>query len=374
MRSVYLRGVDAPRNPRIFRKRVKPPGMMIGPGEVVAVRMSDERFVGRGFYSPRSVIGVRILDREEDGPPIDAAWFRLRIEAAAAKRDVLRDVTNSWRVVHAEGDGLSGLVIDRYDDIFVVEVGARGMFEHLDAIEDALDGRVVVRAAERVQAIEGFSVRDPRSAPARAVVVEHGISFDVDCRGGHKTGFFLDQRDARAEVALLADGRSVLDLCCYTGGFALNAARGGARSVVGIDLDERAVALARENAARNGLDVVFEHADAFDALRGGAGAELVVLDPPKFARTRKDLPAARRRSTDLNAAAFGAVAPGGLLYTFSCTGLFSPDDFMRQVLEGARRAGRKIDVVKETGQPLDHPVAEDCPETRYLAGVLAEVA
>jgi len=191
LRNIYLRGAEAPRNPRIFRKRLRP-ARGIGPGEVVAVRTSDERFVGRAFYNPRSVIAARVLDREELGPPVDGRWFSHRIRAAMDRRASLglAAVTDAWRVVHAEGDGLSGLVIDRYQDLFVVEVACRGMFEHLHEIEDALSGQVVVRADRRVEEIEGFSVRDPRAPAARTVVTEHGLSYHVDAYGGHKYRLF----------------------------------------------------------------------------------------------------------------------------------------------------------------------------------------
>ena len=370
MRNIYLRGAEPPKSPRIFRKRLRP-ARDIGPGEIVAFRMDDERFVGRGFYNPRSVIAGRVLDRDEDGPPIDKRWFARRISAAMERRASLglASVTDCWRVVHAEGDGLSGLVIDRYGDLFVVEVGCRGMFEHLHEIEEALPGRVVVRADRRVEEIEGFSVHDPRAAPARTIVTEHGLRYHVDAYGGHKTGFFLDQREARARVMELAAGKSVLDCCCYTGGFALAAAKGGAGAVTAVDLDEWAIAQGKENAALNefAAEVEFVHADAFDFLRGGPVADLVILDPPKLARTRRELPRARRKSVDLNRLAARAVAPGGFLFTFSCTGLFSEEEYLRQVREAA---GGGISVVEVTGQPADHPVAADCPESRYLTGVL----
>jgi 23S rRNA (cytosine1962-C5)-methyltransferase len=376
MRTIQLRGADAPSNPRIFRKRIRKPEAGVRPGEVVEVRTSEGAFVGRGLYSPKSVIAVRILDREEAGPPIDRRWFEKRISAAADLRTRvlgLEEVTDSWRVVHAEGDSLSGLVIDKYASIAVIDVRARGIFERLDDLEEIVKAeQVVVRADEEVQRIEGFRVEDRRAAPARTIVREHGLRYHVDCRAGHKTGFFLDQRESRAAVSELARGRRVLDLCCYSGGFALQAARGGARSALGVDLDESALELARENATLNGLDVDFEHADAFDFLRGGPEADLIVLDPPKLAANREALPRARRKSVDLNALALGTLAPGGLLFTFSCTGLFSPEDFLGQVREAAARSGRSVRVLRMTGQPPDHPVALSCPETRYLAGLLVQ--
>jgi len=381
VRTLRLKGAEIPRSPRIFAKRLRRPDEPVRPGEEVGVRAEDGTFVGRGFYSPRSVYGVRIYDRRENGPPLDASWLRARVGAAAAlRREVLRleETTDAYRVVHAEGDGLSGLVIDRYADAAVVEVGARGIFERLDDLEEILGDvlgvrRIVVRADPDVEEIEGFRVAARRAEPVRVVVREGPLRFHVDCRGGHKTGFFCDQRESRAEVSRLAKGRRVLDLCCYTGGFALAAAKGGAREVHGVDLDEEAVALACENAALNKLDVPFEHADAFDVLRRGPRADLVVLDPPKLASRREDLPRARRKSVDLNALAFGALGPGGLLFTFSCTGLFSAGEFEGHVREAAARAGRDASILKWTAQPPDHPVDLSCPETRYLNGLLLEV-
>jgi 23S rRNA (cytosine1962-C5)-methyltransferase len=382
VKTVYVRGDDAPRNPRIFRKRIRRPAEGVRPGEEVAVRTEGGTFVGRGFYSPHSVIAVRIYERTERGPPLDRDWLRARVRAAAAlRRDVLRldETTDAYRVVHAEGDGLSGLVIDRYADAAVIEVGARGIFERLDDLEEIVREvlgvrHVVVRADRKAEEAEGFRVAQRRSEPVRAIVREGPLRFHVDCSGGHKTGFFCDQREARALVARLAGGRRVLDLCCYTGGFALAAAKGGAREVLGVDLDEEAVALARENAALNGVDVPFEHADAFDVLRRGPRTDLVVLDPPKLAARREELPRARKKSVDLNALALGVLGATGLLLTFSCTGLFSAEDFEAQAREAAGRAGCEVRVLGQTGQPPDHPVDLFCPETRYLNGLLLAVA
>ncbi|MGQ0613149.1 MAG: class I SAM-dependent rRNA methyltransferase [Planctomycetaceae bacterium] len=379
MRSAFLRSAAAPLNPRIFQKRIRAADPGIRPGEVVALRTSEGAFVGRAFTSPKSVIGARVLDRDEQGPPIDRAWFAERFaQAEALRRDLgIPDVTDAYRVVHAEGDGLSGLVVDRYAEIAVLELGARGMFEHLEEIEGAAREvlgvtRTVVRADADVERIEGFRVLDRHAGQARTVVHERGLAFAVDCRGGHKTGFFVDQREARAEVERLAKGRRVLDLCCYTGGFSLAAARGGAASVRGVDLDEEAVALARENAKRNRARAAFEHADGFDVLRSGAGADLLLLDPPKLASTPRELPRAREKSIDWNVLALRALGPGGLLFTFCCTGLFSAADFLAHLAEASHRADRPARVLRVTGQPPDHPVHLHCPEGRYLTGLLLQ--
>ncbi|MCZ6787681.1 MAG: class I SAM-dependent methyltransferase, partial [Planctomycetota bacterium] len=254
----------------------------------------------------------------------------------------------------------------------------RGMFEHVEGIESCVRellgvDRVVVRADKKVEEIEGFRAFDRRAADVECEIFEHDLRFRVQCSRGHKTGFFVDQREARREVAQLARGRHVLDLCCYTGGCSLAAARGGAKSVRGVDLDEEAIAVARENGRLNSLDVSFEHADAFDTLRAGARADLIVLDPPKLASSPRELGRARAKSIDFNALALEALQPGGLLLTFSCTGLFSSEDFLHHLREASVRAGRPARVLRVTGQPPDHPVHLDCPEGRYLTGVLLEV-
>ena len=380
MRSVFLRGAEAPRNPRIYARRIRRAEAGIRPGEVVAVRTDDGRFVGRAFWSPDSQIGARILDRDEFGPPVDGAWFERRIaDALRLRREVLalEAVTDAYRVAHAEGDGLPALVIDRYADLAVIEVGARGTFEWLEEIEQAVRrvvgvSRVVVTADATAERIEGFRALDRHGAPAETIVRERDLRFHVDAREGHKTGFFCDQREARALVGTLARGLRVLDCCCYTGGFTLAAKRGGARTAHGVDLDEKAIAMAARNAKLNGIDASFEHADAFDVLRSKPEADLIVLDPPKLASTQKALPVARRKSVDLNALALAALPGGGLLFTFSCTGLWSPDDFLGHVREATMRTGRGVRLLRQTGQPPDHPVALDCPEGRYLTGYLLQ--
>ncbi|MHC4952496.1 MAG: class I SAM-dependent rRNA methyltransferase, partial [Planctomycetota bacterium] len=267
MKTIHLGGEKVPRNPRLFSKRIRRAEKGIAPGELVRVVDGDGRFVARAFYSPDSVIAARVVDRDENGPALDRAWWADRFrEALSLRRDVLRlpDCTDAFRVVHAEGDGLSGLIVDKFRGVAVVEVGCRGVFNHMDEIESSLKevldvGTVVVRADEGVEKRERFRANDPHGKPAVTEIKEHGISYRVDARGGHKTGFFCDQREARLLVHQLARGRVVLDCCSYTGGFALNAARGDAASVVAVDLDEWAVQQVRENAERNSLGVGAEH-------------------------------------------------------------------------------------------------------------------
>src|SRR5262249_30983668 len=264
---------------------------------------------------------------------IDEAFFVRRIATAAGlRRDWLNldALTNAFRVVHSEGDGLSGLVVDRFGTNLVIEYFAAGMFRFRSAIQDALlaqfpESRLYWFAEEHVQKQESFDCRPPE-LPEPTVIVEHGMRFRVAPGGKHKTGFFLDQRDNRKALAGFCAGRRVLDLCCNTGGFAVYAkALGGADEVIGIDLDEQALALARQNANLNQARVRFVQADLFAWLRevlpGGQRFDVVVLDPSKQTRDRGEVGFALKRYLDMNRLALQAVAPGGLLLTCSCTGL-----------------------------------------------------
>jgi 23S rRNA (cytosine1962-C5)-methyltransferase len=381
MKSIHLGGAKVPRHPRLFNKRIRRVDDGVLSGELVAVRDADGGFVGRAFYSPESVIAARVVDRDEFGPPLDEQWWTEKIRAAYYMRTKLLKLTHAtdaFRVIHAEGDGLSGLVIDKYRGIAVLEVGCRGIFNHLDEIEAArkkvLDvGTVVVRADEGVERREGFRASDPHGRPAVTDIKEHDIEYRVDGRAGHKTGFFCDQREARLLVHQLAEDRTVIDCCSYTGGFALNAARGGAAKVTAVDLDEWAVDEINQNAERNNLEVEAHHADGFDFLRSGPKADMIIVDPPKWAKDKKALESARRKNIDLNALALQAANPGGLVFSFSCTGLVSAEEFEVQIREAGRKANREARILRRTVQPPDHPVALECPETEYLHGILLQV-
>ncbi len=318
--------------------------------------------------------------------PVTDAWFGAAIrDAVALRRDVLgldRN-TNAYRVVNSEADRLPGLIVDRYADVLSCRVSSLGAYRVFpvirDALKEALQPRVVHVAADpRVAKREGFPIPDGAGDAARATITEGGLSFHVDCARGHKTGFFLDQREARRRVRALASGRRVLDLFCYTGAFALNAARGGARDVLAIDLDEKAVAAARENAARNGLSdaVSIKHEDAFDILRSlrRGRFDLMVLDPAKQGRGRSEVERSLRYYFDLNRLAIGAAPSGGLIVTCSCTGAVREAEFLGMLADAAATAGRAASFLEIAGAPADHPVATDHPEGRYLKRVLMRVS
>lgn len=400
--AVFLR---APTHyPLIYRKRVRRVDDQARPGDLVAVYSDSVSggspdLIGYGYYNPRSEIVVRLV---RWGPQLpDAAfWDGTLARAVHLRRDLLRldEVTTAYRVVHGEADGLPGLVVDRFGDTLSAEVFSLGMYQRCDEILARLarlcgTRHTLVQAGPQVLAQEGFTAPPRPSAelPSSVVVEEFGTRFRVQFAAGHKTGFFCDQRDNRRQLAGYCRGRSVLDLCCYTGGFAIQAARlGGAAEVTGVELDEQPLRLARANAALNQVRPRFIHADVFpfmrDMVRGGRQYDLVVLDPPKLIRSRAELDSGARKYFDLNRLAMQLVRPGGVLLTCTCSGLMSREAFLRIVYAAARQAGapgdetraevvrrpaRTLQLLAQTGAAADHPVAAHCPETEYLQAVWA---
>lgn len=376
-------------HPWVFQKMVeKPPekGPRVPNGAVVDVLDRSGKWVGRGLYNGHSRITLRILTADR-GEMIDAAFFRRRLGAAVTlRRDVLkldRD-TDAYRLVHSEADGLSGLVVDRFGDLVVVEYFAAGMFKQRQVIHDVLlehypDATLYYFAEEHVGKQESFDCRAP-NAPAPVTVTEHGLRFKVSPGGKHKTGFFCDQRDNRRRLAeLCAPGARVLDICCNSGGFAVYAkARGQAGEVVALDLDEAVLKLAAENAKLNKAQVRFVQADLFpwlrDAIPNGDRYDVVILDPAKLTRDRDSVELAMRKYTDMNRLAMQVVKPGGLLLTCSCTGLVSEPDFLEMLRRAAWQAGREAQVLEVRGAGADHPFLSHVPEGRYLKAVFARLS
>lgn len=386
--SLTLRG-GPPVHPYVYSKRVLSAERSVQDGDVVRVLTREGRPCGYGFAHRNSQVAVRMLSYDPEVVP-DEAWLRARLASAEAlRRDVLRlpEVTDAWRVVHAEGDGLSGLVVDRYGRTAVVGLFSLGWFRRGDELGRVLRevlgvDTVVLRADEKTERQEGFQAPPPpRVRPVR--IHEREVAFEVDPAGGHKTGFFLDQRENRARLAALARGRSVFDGMTYTGGFALAAARAGARSVRGMDLDEEAVAQARRNLSLNplpaGSEARFDHGDVFDALRAYVAGpeaerpEVLVVDPAKWARDRAGLGAALAKYRDLNRLALEAVRPGGIVLSCSCSGLVSEEAYLSVVREAALDVRREVRMLAVTGAAPDHPVAGAFPEGRYLKAVFLAV-
>ena len=386
--TVRLKNAWKSSHPWIFQRLVEKPAQRPRPGSIVDVVGVDGGWIGRGFYNGHSRIAIRIL---ETGPDVavDAGWFARKVaEAVALRREVLRldEVSNAWRVFHSEGDGISGLVVDRYDDLIVVGFFSAGAWRHRSEIFDALRAqfpgcRFHSFADEHVQKQESFDYRDTQGTEP-AVITEHGIRFRADPAGAHKTGFFADQRENRQWLSQHVAGKSVLDLCCNTGGFAVYAAARGAREVVGVDIDADVIEIAKGNAKLNmpfadGVRPRFVQADIFpwlrDAANNGERFDVVILDPAKMTRDRDQVIPALKKYLDMNKLALGVVKPGGLFATFSCTGLVSEEQFLDMLRRAAFYAGRTVQVLKVAGAGPDHPFLANVPESRYLKAVFCRV-
>ncbi len=381
--AVRLKNAWRSSHPWIFQKLVDKPPQKPKPGTIVDVFGVDGDWVGRGFYNGHSRIAVRILETDPD-VQVDAAWFHAKIaQAVSLRREVLKlnATTDAWRVVHAEGDGLSGLVVDRYGDLIVVEFFAAGMFRHREWIYDALRAqfpgcRFHSFADEHVQKQESFDFHNTAGTEAE-VITEYGVKFRADPAGAHKTGFFADQRENRQWLSQHVEGKTVLDLCCNTGGFAVYAAARGATEVMGVDIDQDVIAIAKGNARLNNVRPKFVQADIFPYLRDAAARgdayDVVILDPAKMTRDREQVITALKKYLDMNKLALGVVKPGGLFATFSCTGLVAEDQFLDMLRRAAYFSGRTIQILKVAGAGPDHPFMAHVQESRYLKAVFCRV-
>jgi 23S rRNA (cytosine1962-C5)-methyltransferase len=357
-------------------------------GETVEVRASDGAALAIAAYSPHSQIRARVWSW--GGDEIDASFFTRRIHDAAAARAALRidETSDAMRLVHGESDGLPGVIADRYGDTAVVQTLSAGAERWRDAIADGISSlpgieRVWERSDADVRELEGLK---PRSGllrgsplPPERVIHEHGLTFTVEIDAGHKTGFYLDQRDNRLRLRKLAHGKDVLDCFSYTGGFAINALYGGAASVLAVDSSGLALALARANVKLNALpEAEYLEADVFQSLRRlrdqARNFDVIVLDPPKFAPTAAHAEKASRAYKDINLLAFKLLRPGGFLMTFSCSGGVSADLFQKIVAGAALDAGVDARIETWLHAAADHPVALNFPESEYLKGLLCRVA
>lgn len=355
------------------------------PGSVVRLEGDDGVRHGTWHFNPHSLIAARRLDADP-AAPVDAGWFRAHLGACLSVRQRLFD-TPFYRLVHAEADGLPGLIIDRYGDALALQANTAGMEAATPAILEALDALltprlVVARNDSAVRRLEGLEeqVAVLRGTDAQAVVEEGGLRFPVDLAGGQKTGWFFDQRPNRAMVARLAAGATVLDAFCHTGGFGLAAAAAGAAQVTLLDRSEHALSLAMEAARQNGLEprVTARRAEAMEELERMAGAGtrfgVVVADPPAFAKSRKDQPAALRGYAKLARLAATVTARDGILFIASCSHHVGPADFAEAITWGVQRARREARILASVGAGPDHPVHPALPESAYLKGLLLHLA
>ena len=381
------------RHPWIFSGAIDSADTDIAPGETVLVRAADGTALGYGWHSPASQIRVRMLTSGPDAPDV-AKLVANRIAAAVARRAefLKRGYTNAVRLVNAESDGLPGVVADLYGDFAVCQLtccgadrakaaiasalmaavpGCRGVSERIDNDSRARDG-LPVGADGAV-----FNVLAGEEPPSEIKIFEGPCRFLVNVREGHKTGFYLDQRDARATVGALAKDADVLNCFSYTGGFGLFARANGAKTVTQVDISADALALARRNETltdATGTVMRYEEADVFKFLRAcrdaGRTYDLIVLDPPKFASTKGQLIRAARGYKDINLLAMKLLRPNGTLATFSCSGAMDAPFFDRILSEAAEDAGREFQIVARTRAGADHPVALAFPEGAYLKGVV----
>jgi 23S rRNA (cytosine1962-C5)-methyltransferase len=355
-----------------------------GAGAVVDVRDAAGNFMGRGYYNAASKLRVRMLTW--DDRVVDDAFWRERVGAAVRRRAALLDARhNAVRLIHAEADGLPGLVVDRYDDVLVAQFLTAGVDRVRDVIADALVDETGARCvfersdtASRSREELTASVGAMRGeAPDAVNIVENGARFRVNVTTGQKTGFYLDQRANRADVAARAGGKSLLDAFCNTGAFGIEALAAGAASVTFVDSSAPALEILSANLALNGLDAAatdVRQADVFNALRGLRDEkrtfDMVVLDPPRFATNRHQLDKALRAYKDVNRVAMELVAPGGMLATFSCSQAVDPAAFTLAVSWAGADARREVRIARRYGQFEDHPVLASFPESEYLCGLL----
>lgn len=346
-------------------------------GQAVELRDSRGRFLGVGLYNGRSQIIWRRLSR--DKAAFDEAFLAQALEAAIARRtpDTAR------RLVWSEADGLPGLVVDQFGDVLVVQALTAGMDQALPLITECLKrllspSEIVYRNDAPSRKLEGLETTVTTLSGERAGatwMTLDGIEFFIDLQGGHKTGFYLDQRAQHRGVAALTKGRRVLDGFCNQGGFALHCAQAGAASVLAVDISEECVQTARLNAGKNRLAVDFSVMNMFDWFTANRSEsfDLIVLDPPSFARSKKSLDGALRGYKELNLRAMRLLSPGGILATYSCSQNVAPAQFMDVLAEAAGDARRDFIVREETGQPADHPVLLGMPESHYLKGAILQL-
>lgn len=365
--------------------RMDPEAKELPPGSLVTLHRVDGKPMGLGTFNPHALIAFRFLTRNPRAR-INEDFFIRRFERALTLRNGLFDGPY-YRLIHAEADGLPGLIVDRFGDVLAIQAGTAGMDRLLPAVLSAADGvlaprAVILRNDGRGRALEGLEA-EVRLAKGKLdgpiEIHESGLTFLADPLGGQKTGWFFDQRENRAFVASLANGSRMLDLYCYGGGFAISAAANGAESVLGIDGSETALALARAAAERNGLGrkCTFHQGDSFGELAkldaGGERFGLVIADPPAFVKSRKHLRAGLKGYQKLAALTAKLVNAGGFLFLASCSHNADESDFVGAVTEGIRRAGRSGRILRGSGAAPDHPVHPHLPESAYLKAVLLQL-
>jgi 23S rRNA (cytosine1962-C5)-methyltransferase len=390
MRVTLKRGADKQLQkgyPWVFANQIYATSGDPTSGDVVEIVSGEGKVYGLGLYHESSLIAIRFLTRDPE-QSIDADFFRKRLERALSIRNAAFGDSDSYRVVFSESDGMPGTIIDRYGDVFTWTCISYGMEQRREEILDQLAFLVGPRAVvER----NDNSLREKDGLPQGRGVIrgevdspitidEYGLRFQVDVLEGPKTGFFMDQRLHRLAVRRMARDRRVLDVFCADGGFGLNAAHGGARSVHFMDVSDGALERVASNARLNGLtrDVTTEQADALDRLGDMAGDtgqyDMIILDPPAFAKSRKQVEGAIKAYQRININAMQMLPPGGILATASCSQAVAEADFLKIIRYAAKKTGTRLRLLHRGSQPPDHPVLDAMPETHYLKFYLFEKA
>lgn len=370
-------------NPAVYPNMVSAVSRDAQAGDLINVYDKEGQPFGTGFFNPKAKIPLRLLQHGVE--PLTEDDLDARLERALRLRlDVLKlgAHTDAYRLIFSDGDGIAGLTVDRYADTLSIEVTTLAVWRRLRRWlpkMHALAGTTqhVINVDPDIAQMEGMRRAEVPEAddpgPESVQITEHGVRYHVNFVDGHKTGFFCDQRDNRLRFGQLAAGKRVLDLCCYTGGFALAAKLiGKCDDVIGVDLDEKSIEQAKQNANLNRTRIHWTQSDAFswcrDMIANGRQWEAVVLDPPKFlfAREGEDAEKGRNKYYDLNAVAIQLVERGGLFVSCSCSGLLSAEEFEEIVCRAAHRNKRKFQILDRTGAGMDHPMMSNCPESRYL--------
>ncbi len=367
-------------HPWIYKSQIKSMSKDAKPGCEVVVRSPKGSVIGLGYYNPASEIAIRILSRDKQ--MIDKGFFAARLRVAKAYRESLRIDSNAVRVINSESDQCPGLIVDLYADTAVVQFLTLGMDAKRDMVVDAIaevlkPSRIYERSDGNYRGMEGLATRKGwvRGSGATRVQIREGdVKYWVDVENGHKTGFYLDQRESRAYMGDAWAGKKVLDCFTYTGGFAIAAAKRRARRVIGLDLSEASVELAKENAALNGASACeFIKSNVFDYLRQceqeGEGFDVVILDPPSFTRSKGSLAKAEKGYKEIHLRAMKILNPSGTLLTFCCSHHLGMGEFQRVVAEAARDARLNARIGQWFTQAKDHPTILAIPETLYLKGL-----
>jgi 23S rRNA (cytosine1962-C5)-methyltransferase len=343
-------------------------------GEVIELLRHDQKFLGLGFYHPHSLIAFRFLTSEPE--EIGFKFFERRIQQALALRQKLYPGAETFRLAHGEGDFLPGLIIDKYNEFISIQILSAGMEKQTDIICDVLETMfhpkaIVARNDAAIRTLEELPLeKKVLRGNTGITIIEDGVKFEVDVLNGQKTGFFLDQRENRKAIHRYAIGGAVLDCFCNEGGFALHAVSAKAASVRGIDISETAIAKAKVNARLNSAAVEFEIGDVSETLKSLAEKnkkfDMLILDPPSFTKSKKNIPAALRGYKEINAAAMRLVNSGGFLVTASCSHHITEEGFLSTIEQAAVKAKRFVQLLEFGGAAPDHPVIPAMPETKYL--------